>query len=59
MTLLDELAALVRRQLDVDAGQLPLSCILEGGTSAAGREIATERRGGAPPIQVDGDGTLF
>ena len=59
VSLLDELAVLVRRQLGVDAAQLPLACVMEGGTWAAGRDIATERRGGAPPVQVDGDGTLF
>jgi hypothetical protein len=59
VTLLDELAALVRAQFGLDAGQLPLACVLEGGTWAAGREIAAELRGGAPPVQIDSDGTIF
>lgn len=60
VTLLDELAALVREALGVSADRLPLACILEGGTWAAGRQIAHERRaGGAPPLQIDSDGTVF
>jgi hypothetical protein len=60
VTLLDELAVLVRAELGVSAEQLPLACILEGGTWAAGRQIARERReGGAPPVQIDSDGTVF
>lgn len=59
VTLLDELAELVRRRLGVDAEQMPLACILEGGTWAAGREIAQELRGGAPPLAIDSDGTVF
>ena len=56
---LDELPEPVRRRLGLTAAQMPLACILEGGTWAAGREIAAERRGGAPPVQIDSDGTLF
>ena len=60
VTLLDELAGLVRQALDVSAEQMPLACILEGGTWAAGRQIARElREGGAPPLQIDSDGTVF
>ena len=60
VTLLDELAVLVRAELGATAEQLPLACILEGGTWAAGRQIARElREGGAPPVQIDSDGTLF
>jgi hypothetical protein len=60
VTLLDELAVLVRQELGVSAEQMPLACILEGGTWAAGRQIARERReGGAPPLQIDSDGTVF
>jgi hypothetical protein len=44
----------------VSAEQMPLACILEGGTWAAGRQIARERReGGAPPVLIDSDGTVF
>ena len=59
VTLLDELAEQVRAQLGLSAVQLPLACILEGGTWTAGREIAAELRGGAPPLQIDSDGTVF
>jgi hypothetical protein len=38
----------------------PLARMLEGGTWAAGRKIAAERRaGGAPPVHVSSDGTVF
>jgi hypothetical protein len=60
VSLLDELAPKVRAVLGVTAEQLPLACILEGGTWAAGRQIAAERRpGGAPPVQIESDGTVF
>jgi hypothetical protein len=39
---------------------MPLARILEGGTWAAGRQVAAEKRlGGAPPITVESDGTVF
>ncbi|MDP2006852.1 MAG: URC4/urg3 family protein [Rubrivivax sp.] len=60
VALLDELATLVRTQLGKTAQELPLACILEGGTWAAGREIASERRAdGTPPLKIDSDGTIF
>ncbi len=60
VALLDELAPLVRDALGVAPDALPLACILEGGTWAAGRAIAAERRGGgAPPVVVESDGTVF
>ncbi len=59
VTLLDELAPLVREQLGADARQLPLARILEGGTWAAGRRLAHELRGGAPPLSIASDGTVF
>jgi hypothetical protein len=46
VALLDELAVLVRERW-ASAEQLPLACILEGGTWAAGREIAAELRAAA------------
>ena len=53
-----ELAPRVRDALG--APSLPLACILEGGSWAAGRQIAAERRpGGAPPVAIDSDGTVF
>jgi hypothetical protein len=60
VALLDELAVLVRQRLGRTAEQLPLACILEGGTWAAGREMAKELRSdGAPPLKIDSDGTIF
>lgn len=57
VTLLDDLAECVRAELDQP--QLPLSCVLEGGTWAAGREFATRLRHGAPPLDVRTGGTVF
>jgi hypothetical protein len=60
VALLDPLADLARRRLDRDRSALPLAKILEGGTWAAGRRIAAERRpGGGPPITLESDGTVF
>ena len=59
VTLMDELATRVRQRLGKTAAELPLPCILEGGTWAAGRAIAQELRGGAPPLAIDSDGTVF
>ncbi len=59
VTLMDELATRVRQRLGKTAAELPLPCILEGGTWAAGRAIAQELRGGAPPLTIDSDGTVF
>ena len=57
---LDRLAPLVRSALGVDERAFPLARMLEGGTWAAGRKIAQERRaGGAPPVNVASDGTVF
>ena len=60
VTLLDRLAALVRQRLGKSDSDFPLVRVLEGGSWAAGREIAFERRGdGSPPLAVVSDGTLF
>ncbi|MCE3272643.1 MAG: hypothetical protein K0S57_3040 [Ramlibacter sp.] len=59
VALLDELAVEVRKLLHLDAQRLPLACVLEGGTWAAGRELAQRQRGGLPPLRVASDGTVF
>ena len=59
VALLDELAPLVRSQLQLTAEQMPLACVLEGGTWAAGRVLAQRLRGGAPPLNIVSDGTVF
>lgn len=57
---LDALADAVRARLGVSADGFPLACVLEGGTWAAGRRIAAERRaGGGPPFALASDGTVF
>jgi hypothetical protein len=60
VALLDEVASRVRTRLGKTSDELPLACVLEGGTWAAGREIARERReDGSPPFRIDSDGTVF
>lgn len=57
VALVDELAPRIRARLG--RPDLPLACILEGGTWAAGRETAAKLRGGEPPLAIDSDGTVF
>lgn len=60
VALLDRVAPLVRAELGVTAEQMPLASVLEGGTWAAGRRVAAERReGGGPPLTILSDGTVF
>jgi hypothetical protein len=60
VALLDRLADGLRHRLKVDAASLPLATILEGGTWAAGRLLARERRADfSPPVKVISDGTVF
>jgi hypothetical protein len=60
VALLDRLADLMRRRLEMDAETLPLAKVLQGGTWAAGRHIARARRpDGAPPLTIVSDGTVF
>jgi len=60
VALIDRLAPLVRARLGVGAESLPLVRLLEGGTWAAGRRLAAERRpGAAPPIRLASDGTVL
>jgi len=59
VALLEELAAAVRLTLGLDEERLPLACVLEGGTWAAGRLLARERRQGEPPLNVQLTGTVF
>ena len=58
VALLDVLLPLTRDALD--APDFNLAQLLQGGTWAAGRRIAGEKRaGGPPPLVVASDGTLF
>jgi hypothetical protein len=59
VALLDELAPLVRAQLGATEDAMPLACVLEGGTWAAGRVLANRLRGGTPPLNIESDGTIF
>jgi len=60
VALLDRIAPLVRAALGVSAAEFPLGAVLEGGTWAAGRRLARQKRpDGAPPIHVISDGTVF
>jgi hypothetical protein len=60
VALLDRLAERVRQRLNMDAASLPLVKILEGGTWAAGRQIAAALRSDAtPPLSILSDGTVF
>jgi hypothetical protein len=60
VALLDRMAPLVRERLGVSAESFPLARMLEGGSWAAGRRIAAERRAdGGPPLNIISDGTVF
>ncbi|HYP85798.1 URC4/urg3 family protein [Variovorax sp.] len=59
VALLDELAPRVRQQLGRSETEMPLACVLEGGTWAAGRVLAQRLREGAPPLLIESDGTVF
>ena len=60
VALLDRLAEGIRAKLQLDATSLPLAKILEGGSWAAGRVLARERRADASsPVKVISDGTVF
>jgi hypothetical protein len=61
VALLDRLAERVRHRLGLAAADFPLAKVLEGGSWAAGREIAAERRppDGSAPLSIVSDGTLF
>jgi hypothetical protein len=60
VALLDRLAQGMRKRLGLDAVSLPLAKVLQGGSWAAGRRLARERRPDAsPPVTVISDGTVF
>lgn len=59
VALLDDLAPRVRKILGKTEAEMPLACVLEGGTWAAGRVLAQQRRGGLPPIKLASDATVF
>ena len=60
VALLARIAPLVRQRLGTTAAEMPLASILEGGTWAAGRRIAREKRvDGGPPLTIVSDGSVF
>jgi hypothetical protein len=60
VALLDRLATLVRDELGLNEQNFPLGSLLEGGTWAAGRKIARQKRADASsPLQIVSDGTVF
>jgi hypothetical protein len=60
VALLDRLAPLAREELGIDTVAFPLASMLEGGSWAAGRELAFAKRpDGSPPLTIASDGTLF
>ena len=60
VALLDEIAKLIRERRGLMIDEFPLARVLEGGTWAAGRRLAREKRAdGSPPIAVVSDGTVF
>jgi hypothetical protein len=60
VALLDRLAPLVGERLGLANDGFLLARVLEGGTWAAGRRLAREKRGdGSPPFQIQSDGTVL
>jgi hypothetical protein len=61
VTGLDLIADGVRQALGLSEADFPLARVLEGGTWAAGRRVAAQRRppGGPPPFAIQSDGTVF
>ncbi|HEY0313587.1 MAG TPA: DUF1688 family protein [Allosphingosinicella sp.] len=60
VALLDRMAPKVRALLGASEADFPLARMLEGGSWAAGRRLAAERRpGGGPPLNILSDGTVF
>jgi Protein of unknown function (DUF1688) len=59
VALIDLLAPMVRERLQLSREQMPLAAVLEGGTWATGRKLATEKRNGLPPLNIVSDGTVF
>ena len=58
--MLDLIGAEVQKALGKSPQEFPLAKVLEGGTWWAGRFMAQEKReGGAPPLNIQSDGTVF
>lgn len=60
VALLERLADKVRASAELDADQLPLACVMKGGTLPLARKIALEKRGNdRPPLGLASDGTVI
>jgi hypothetical protein len=60
VALLDRITPLVGARLGITTDEFPLARVLEGGTWAAGRIVAREKRAdGGPPFHISSDGTVF
>lgn len=60
VAILDLLHPMVADRLGVSSAGFPLARMLEGGSWAAGRQAARERRSdGGPPLRIASDGTTF
>jgi len=59
VVLIDMIANEMRKQMKLNEEQLPLPCVLEGGTWQTGRYLAKLLRNGEPPLHIRSDGTIF
>jgi hypothetical protein len=60
VALLDLLAKKIRQRLNMSAESFPLAKVLQGGTWATGRMLASKLRpDAAPPIRIVSDGSVF
>ncbi|WP_127718061.1 URC4/urg3 family protein [Halobacteriovorax sp. HLS] len=60
VTLLDQMADIIRKKLNFTEDEFPLAKVLEGGTWWAGRRLAKKNRAdSSPPLKLDSDGTVF
>lgn len=61
VALLDEVYAIVKKEMEAEGVQFSMAQMLEAGTWKSGRELAAKKRPQtkSSPILIDGDGTLF
>ena len=58
--LLDKIGEKIVQSLHTTAAQFPLAKVLEGGTWAAGRKLAQQKRNNlTPPLNIQSDATVF